>query len=117
MARRYASLSALVLTLGTAACAPDTYLPPTDFERAGTWQAEGVNDRNLRAMVADPSHLTRGVGAATDRGSAGADAVSALDRGTRPPLPRGLSSVGQAGSAGATGVTSGGASGGGSSGR
>ena len=54
----------------------------------GTWQAEGVNDRNLRAMVADPSHLARGVGAATDRGAAGAAAVIALECGMRPPLPR-----------------------------
>ena len=109
MARRYASLSALALALGLGACAPDTYFPPTDFERAGTWQAEGINDRNLRAMVADPSHLTRGVGAATDRGAAGAAAVTALERGRRPPLPRTtLSDVGRDNASGATGVTSGG---------
>lgn len=113
MDRRYASLSALALALGLGACAPDTYFPPTDFERAGTWQAEGINDRNLRAMVADPSHLTRGVGAATDRGAAGAVAVGALQRGARPPLPQiTLTDVGQGGGGGASGVTSGGASGG-----
>lgn len=116
MERRYGYLSALSLLLGLGACAPDTYLPPTDFDRAGTWQAEGVNDRNLRAMVADPSHLTRGVGAATDRGAAGAAAANALQRGARPALPQtGLSTVGQDGGGGSTGVTSGG--GGGSSGR
>ncbi|GGJ08817.1 hypothetical protein [Neoroseomonas lacus] len=109
MDRRFTCFSALILALGLAACAPDTYLAPTDFERAGTWQADGVNDRNLRAMVADPSHLTRGVGAATDRGAAGAAAVSALERGARPPLPRTtLSDVGRENATGATGVTSGG---------
>ncbi len=87
MDRRLAPLSALALALGLGACAPDTYFPPTDFERAGTWQAEGINDRNLRAMVADPSHLTRGVGAATDRGAAGATAVAAMMDCRRPRLP------------------------------
>ena len=117
MDRRLASFSTLAAVLGLVACAPDTYFPPTDFERAGTWQAEGINDRNLRAMVADPSHLTRGVGAATDRGAAGAAAVSAMQRGARPPLPQiSLTEVGQGGGGGASGVTSGGTSGGGGSG-
>ena len=87
MASRYAPLAVLGLAFGLAACGPDTYFPPTDFERAGTWQAEGINDRNLRAMVADPSNLTRGVGAATARGDAGASAVAALDACRRPQLP------------------------------
>lgn len=106
MARRAAPILGLVLVLG--ACAPDTYFPPSDFERAGTWQgAEGVNDRNLRAMVADPAHLTAGVGAASDRGSQAAAAVRALEAGARPPLPQGLSEIG-GGAGGAAGVTSGG---------
>lgn len=116
MARNLLILPTLALLLGVAGCAPDTYFPPTDFERAGTWQAEGVNDRNLRTMVADPSHLTRGVGAATDRGAAGAAAVRALEAGRRPALPQAsLTSVGQDSGGGNTGVTSGG--GGSSSGR
>ncbi|MBR0652318.1 hypothetical protein GXW78_21860 [Roseomonas terrae] len=109
MALRYAPVATLALALGLGACAPDTYFPPTDFERAGTWQAEGINDRNLRAMVADPSNLTRGVGAATDRGAMGAAAAQALQDGRRPALPRTtLSEVGQDSGGGATGVTSGG---------
>lgn len=113
MDRRFARFSALILTLGLAACAPDTYFAPTDFERAGTWQADGVNDRNLRAMVADPSHLTRGVGAATDRGAAGAAAVTALECGRRPPLPRTtLSDIARENATAASGVTSGGGGGG-----
>lgn len=112
MDRRLAAVAALLLAFNIAACAPDTYFPPTDFERAGTWQAEGINDRNLRAMVADPSHLTRGVGAATDRGAAGAAAVSALECGRRPRLPAtSLSEIARDGASGATGVTTGGPSG------
>ena len=115
MTRHLAIVPVLAASLGLGACAPDTYFPPTDFERAGTWQAEGINDRNLRAQVADPSHLTRGVGAATDRGQAGAAAVAAMEEGRRAPLPRtSLTTVGQQGNAASTGVTSGG---GGSSGR
>ena len=111
MARNLTIIPILAAGLGLSACAPDTYFPPTDFERAGTWQAEGINDRNLRAMVADPSHLTRGVGAATDRGEAGATAVQAMGDGQRPPLPNStLTSVGAQSSSGSTGVTSGGGS-------
>jgi hypothetical protein len=105
MARRTAPILGLVLVLG--ACAPNTYFPPSDFERAGTWQADGVNDRNLRAMVADPAHLTAGAGAASDRGSQGTAAVTALEAGRRPALPRGLSEIGGQ-TTGPSGVTTGG---------
>ena len=105
MAPRAVPILGLLLVLG--ACAPDTYFPPSDFERAGTWQAEGVNDRNLRAMVADPAHLSSGVGAASDRGAQGAAAVRALEAGRRPALPAGLSDIGTQGAT-AAGVTSGG---------
>lgn len=105
MAPRAVPILGLLLVLG--ACAPDTYFPPSDFERAGTWQAEGVNDRNLRAMVADPAHLSNGVGAASDRGGQGAAAVRALEAGRRPALPVGLSEIGAQGTS-AAGVTSGG---------
>lgn len=108
MASRTAPILGLLLGLG--ACAPDSYFPPSDFERAGTWQAEGVNDRNLRAMVADPAHLTTGIGAASDRGSHGSAAVTALEAGRRPPLPRGLSGIGAQGST-AAGISSGGGGG------
>ncbi len=95
---------ALLLALGLGACAA------TDFDRPQTWQADGVNDRNLRAMVVDPAHLDRGVGAATDRGQQGAAAVRALEAGQRPALPAGLSDIGGAGG-GAAGVSQGGGSG------
>lgn len=101
MARNPAPILAIALALG--ACA-DSYIAPTDFERRGTWQADGVNDRNLRAMVADPSHMTRGVGAATERGDAGAAAVAAMQQG--------ITDIGQQAGGGGAGVTSGGGGGG-----
>lgn len=101
----------LAIALLTAACQPDTYFPPNDFDRAGTWQAEGVNDRNLRAMVADPAHLQQGVGASSDRGQQAAAAVNQLEGGRRPALPRGLSNIGSASGGGAAGVSSGGGGG------
>lgn len=104
--------AALVVALALGACGSDNYFPANDIDRRGTWQAEGINDRNLRAQVADPAHLTRGAGAATDRGDQGALAVRALAEGRRPELPAGLSDVGEGGS-GASGVTSGGTGGGG----
>jgi len=108
MARGVAAVLGLAVALG--ACAPDTYFPPNDMDRLGTWQAEGINDRNLRAMAADPAHLTTGVGATTDRGQQGSAAVSALESGRRPQLPQGLSDIG-AGGGGGAGVSTGGGGG------
>lgn len=107
MARRTIPILGVVLALG--ACAPDTYFPPSDMERRGTWQAEGVNERNLRAQIADPAHLTRGAAAATDRGQPGSAAIRALEAGQRPALPRGLSDIG--GATTNAGVSSGGGGG------
>ncbi len=109
MARGVGAVLGLVVALG--ACAPDTYFPPSDMDRRGTWQAEGINDRNLRAMAADPTHLTAGVGATTDRGQHGSAAVTALGRGQRPRLTQGLSNIGAA-AVGGSGITSGGGGGG-----
>jgi len=107
MARCVAAAS-MGLAVALGACAPDTYFPPTDMERRGTWQAEGINDRNLRVMVADPGHLQAGVGATTDRGQQGAAAVGALEAGRRPALPQGLSTIGAQAGGGAAGVSTGG---------
>lgn len=109
MARRTTAILGLALALG--ACAPGTYFPPSDIDRAGTWQAEGINDRNLRAQVADPAHLTHGAAAATDRGQAGVAGVRQLYGGRRPQLPvSGLSQIG-GGGGGQAGVSSGGGGG------
>ena len=64
-----------------AACTDDP------FERPGTVAPRGFNDANLRAMVVDPAHLRRGVGADTSRGDAGAKPVDRLRSGKRAPLP------------------------------
>jgi hypothetical protein len=72
----------LALALLATGCTPDY-----PMDRPGTWQASGANDRNLRLMVADPSHLQRGVGAATDRGEAAAAPIDRLNEGRRYALP------------------------------
>ena len=63
-----------------AACTDDP------FERPGTVAPRGFNDANLRAMVVDPAHLSRGVGADMSRGDAGATPVDRLRAGKRAPL-------------------------------
>ena len=66
-------LLALPLLLAVAACGPEPH------ERPGTWRSSGVNDANLRAMVADPSHLERGVAPTTPaRGETAASAAALL---------------------------------------
>lgn len=61
--------------------------PGGDFARPGTWQATGVNDRNLRAMLAEPDHARRGTAAIEERGMAGSAPVGRLLRDERRPLP------------------------------
>lgn len=58
-----------------------------DFRRPGTWQASGINDANLRAMLAEPGHAVRGVGARTERGQPASQAIRRLEQGRRQPLP------------------------------
>ena len=84
---------ALLLLLGVAGCAEDL------FERPGTWRPLGVNDSNLRAMVADPRDLTRGVSAVNERGAAGSNAATRLLTEQRRPLLAAPSSTVGGGSA------------------
>jgi hypothetical protein len=35
------------------------------WDRDGAWRATGTNDANLRAMIVDPAHLSRGAQPAT----------------------------------------------------
>jgi hypothetical protein len=58
-----------------------------DINRPGTWQASGVNDANLRAMLAEPAHAVRGVSARTERGQPASLAIRRLEQGRRQPLP------------------------------
>jgi uncharacterized lipoprotein YajG len=77
------------LTIGAflllAGCAADP------MERAGTWRAHDVNRQNLDAMLAEPSHAVRGIGATDSRADAAAAAVQRLREGKSYPLldPRG----------------------------
>ena len=77
-------LRTCVLAAAAAALAACTQDP---FDRPGTVAPRGYNDANLRAMIVDPSHLRRGVGAGTERGDAGAKPVDLLRAGKRAPLP------------------------------
>jgi type IV pilus biogenesis protein CpaD/CtpE len=47
------------------------------YHREGTWRPNGANEANLRAMVASPSDLVRGVSSTEGNGQ---QAVAALDR-------------------------------------
>jgi hypothetical protein len=71
----------LLLPLAAAACGTDPY------DRPGTFRLQGVNDANLRAMVADPAHRQRGAEALTARGTAAAAPVERLRTDKRRPLP------------------------------
>ena len=65
-------LACVGLLLVLACCdATDPYM------RDGTWRPSPANDENLRAMVASPSDLVRGVG---DLRGDGQQAAAALDR-------------------------------------
>jgi hypothetical protein len=76
----------LLLPLLAAGCEKEP------FERPGTWRAGGVNDDNLRAMLADPGDLSvRPTPAPSGPGSLAAEAAARLRRGeTRPLLDGGL---------------------------
>jgi hypothetical protein len=72
--RRPSLLLWLPLALATAGC-----IDPEPYTRPGTWQATGANDANLRAMIANPADLERGVAPSTaSRGEAAAIAAARL---------------------------------------
>lgn len=58
-----------------------------DFARPGTWQASGVNDANLRLMLADPQDAARGRAATADRAQPASLAIRRLEGDRRRPLP------------------------------
>lgn len=70
------SSAALLAPLLLSGCIATTNDP---WSREGAWQSTGANDANLRAMIADPSHLSRGAQAPTAaRGEAAALATGRL---------------------------------------
>ncbi|WP_376089146.1 hypothetical protein ACE7GA_17430 [Roseomonas sp. CCTCC AB2023176] len=58
-----------------------------DFSRPGTWQATGINDVNLRAMLANPGDLQHGAVLPGGNGTTGAAAVTRLNQDRLRPLP------------------------------
>ncbi len=71
----------LLLIALLCGCATD------DLERPGTWRPSGANDANLRAMIAEPSHLRSGVAARTERAEPATQAIQRLQTDRRRPLP------------------------------
>jgi len=57
------------------------------FERAHTWAPTGVNEANLRVMVADPNDLAGGVDEPNSLSAESTPAVRRLLTGQRRPLP------------------------------
>jgi hypothetical protein len=82
MAHRFIRVGAPAFLLILAAgCTQDP------FDRPGTWRSTGANDRNLRAMIAEPAHLRVGAAARAERGDAGSNAATRLLTERRRPLP------------------------------
>lgn len=79
-----AMIAGLLAVSGLTGCTPFEESP---YSRAGTWAPTGVNDANLRAMVADPADLALGQGSEHDLGAEAAPPVERLLTGHRPPLP------------------------------
>jgi hypothetical protein len=72
------------------------------YLRAGTWHASGVNDANLRTMVADPSDLAWGEAQPGTDGQLAVIAVTRLRTGQVKPLPEdSIAKIGSSGSAAA----------------
>ena len=57
------------------------------YKRPGTYNPTGVNDANLRVMVANPHDLVEGTGESTSTGAEAAPPVARVLAGKRYPLP------------------------------
>ena len=64
---------AVVASLAIGGCSDQP-----EIDRPGTWKPTGLNDRNLRAMIADPQDLYAGESAPTTRGNGASRAVTRL---------------------------------------
>ena len=72
----------LLLVLALAGCA-ETIDP---YVREGVWRPAGVNDHNLRAMVAVPQEIIGGTGADGANGEAASEAIARLRTDRVRPL-------------------------------
>lgn len=89
MSGRLTAALLAALSMGTAGCAVTDPL-----DREGLWQPIGVNEFNLRLMVAVPSDLVQGVSASSADGHGAARAVQRLRLDRVKPLPNvGISRV------------------------
>lgn len=73
LSKKAGRIASVTLLLGMAGCAG----LDDPLKRAGTWQAEGLNDKNIAAMVAHPEDLRRGV---NDDSSPAILSVAAIQR-------------------------------------
>ena len=90
-------LSASILLLGLAGCAQSD-----PYTRDGMWQPEGINDRNLAAMVANPADLLTGHGEPRPEPQVATAAVTQFLAGHAKQLPS-LSSEAAPGSGSSSG--------------
>jgi hypothetical protein len=74
----------LIGALIVSGCSYDLTDP---YQRPGTYNPTGVNDANLRTMVANPHDLVEGTGQGTSLGAEAAPPVARLLAGKRYPLP------------------------------
>jgi hypothetical protein len=80
--RRFNWLMVAVLATGCS-----SYDLTDPYKRPGTYNPTGVNDANLRTMVANPHDLVEGTGQGTSSGAEAAPPVARLLAGKRYPLP------------------------------
>src|SRR4051794_38269756 len=64
-----------------------TYDPFDPYQRPGTWNPDGSNNANLRAMVVNPHDLVQGTGTSVSTGAVAAPPVERVLTGNRYPLP------------------------------
>jgi hypothetical protein len=63
------------------------YDPFDPYQRPGTWNPDGANQSNLRAMVANPHDIIEGTGQSVSSGAEAAPPVARVLAGKRYPLP------------------------------
>lgn len=104
----------LLCTLLALAACSTMPLASDPFKQPGTWSETGVNDANLRAMVADPHDLVAGKDAPNGLAVEAVPPVTRLLSGQRTGLSSGAFSAGSSGGGG--GGSSAGGGGGGETG-
>jgi hypothetical protein len=73
--------------IGALLIAGCTYDLSDPYQRPGTYNPLGVNDANLRVMVANPHDLVEGTGASVSAGAEAAPPVARVLAGKPYPLP------------------------------